>query len=907
MRRFEATTALLLLLGALAALGGAGCCCCEKQEPAVGFDYFRAKAEELGRDRARVVAFVRDDVATLPYRGDVKGPLGALWGGAASPEEKVALAAALIVHCAQKTPATIDEVAPRRAREEDAGARALSFSIVHRVLLEGGGERETRVFEGPIGALVGEVHSIELAGGRTRFSLRGAPAVAKEIDAAGAVGEEVVLTVEAPGRAEPLVETRELWRRGNRAGAASRGEGDRHDFVVLPCRTTSYVREKEALLLRERRRDAGPDAAAYLALLEYALESDRALGELEKALGVTAEFEVPRVLILSRFVGGGPSGAPWQALDQRLDRTAFAGDAERAALAALARSLLESALSARFLEERSMQAAASASELFAGLREDLASTRARRIGAIQAALEKLGACGEGAKATFRARGAGNGGGQAPAVVSRADDRRLRATGPTGLDAVFATSAEAARAVEGALARGGGLASAALDIEIDRGLEPLVVPGGRFLFRWSAAGRQVEERISVLSAGDGLAYRWRVKAGAWPASGTRAVGPRAVAEATVHNPWYEGGPSAQEDVSSFVVSRRVLRALRGGAPCDFAIRERRTAEADGQSAHPLEHHALEPAGRGDARPLVNGREETIATIRARWGEETLAILDDPAFPVGMADAIVEVATSVRGRVVDESGRGIADAEVSIGGLAEPVTTWPDGSFRLPPPPPEGYGLVKARIALRGREIGTADVDLRSPGRAEVLLHAVRPHAALVWIGRANRAKLDALPLSEQAKRNAARDIDRGRVVAIPDLAIDGIDGSPTVAYYAVDESGTAIGTEEDGIRGASAAAPSGPGATRGGGAGGSDAWWLRTPFRKGGLLHGEIMAAIAGELAAWQEGPAAPDPAGEAPRARLGAALEGRALRMDVGAARTGFQSGYVAATRFLAHEPPEGP
>ncbi|MHC4973782.1 MAG: hypothetical protein ACYTG3_15770, partial [Planctomycetota bacterium] len=63
------------------------------------FDYFRAKAAELGFDADEVRDFVREEVRTLAYRGDVKGALGALWEGAGSPEEKRALTVALLEHC----------------------------------------------------------------------------------------------------------------------------------------------------------------------------------------------------------------------------------------------------------------------------------------------------------------------------------------------------------------------------------------------------------------------------------------------------------------------------------------------------------------------------------------------------------------------------------------------------------------------------------------------------------------------------------------------------------------------------------------------------------------------------------------------------------------------------------------
>src|SRR5688572_10500155 len=69
------------------------------------FDYFQAKAVELGRDPGRVARFVTDEVKALPYQGNVKGALATLWEGAGSPGEKAALHDALLRHCPGSEPA----------------------------------------------------------------------------------------------------------------------------------------------------------------------------------------------------------------------------------------------------------------------------------------------------------------------------------------------------------------------------------------------------------------------------------------------------------------------------------------------------------------------------------------------------------------------------------------------------------------------------------------------------------------------------------------------------------------------------------------------------------------------------------------------------------------------------------
>ena len=53
-----------------------------------------------------------------------------------------------------------------------------------------------------------------------------------------------------------LVVVRELWRGDNRVGAVGPLVGDRHDFVVLPCRVGKRVCEKEKLRLEQAGREA---------------------------------------------------------------------------------------------------------------------------------------------------------------------------------------------------------------------------------------------------------------------------------------------------------------------------------------------------------------------------------------------------------------------------------------------------------------------------------------------------------------------------------------------------------------------------------------------------------------------------------------------------------------------------
>jgi len=128
-----------------------------REEPS--FDYFAAKAEELGRDATRITAYVRG-LEELSYRGDLKGALGTLFGEAGSPEEKLALLEALLAHTRAPVPATLAAVAPDA--RGPAPERPFEVVVAHLSYLPDGTARETPVFKGPVGALVGDVHSISV-------------------------------------------------------------------------------------------------------------------------------------------------------------------------------------------------------------------------------------------------------------------------------------------------------------------------------------------------------------------------------------------------------------------------------------------------------------------------------------------------------------------------------------------------------------------------------------------------------------------------------------------------------------------------------------------------------------------------------------------------------------------------
>jgi hypothetical protein len=872
---------------------------CERP-PGGPFDYFAAKATELGRDARRVAKFVADEVKTLPYQGNTKGALGTLWEGAGSPQEKQALANALLAHCEGGEPAAAD------------GA-AFTLRIVHR------GTAETTVYDGPIGDLVGEVHSIETpAPGKTRITIRGPQGRTSDVEA-GSEREELLYRVQRAG-GEPLEVVRELWHRDNQIGPVAAIAGDRHDFVVLPCRVGGFVRQKEEELLAQRGRAASDDARAYLALLDYCLRSDLALADLERALHVRARFDLPRILILSRAkVPDVPDGV--QAFDLRLNRVAFDGaQPSDAYLAAQVRSFVESGLEQHFLTSLTQQPCTSTYDVFRKLNDGLPNSYDRRLGLVRQAIAALG---ERGRATFRARQDG------PSVVVSKDGERCSLTG-TAIHAQLASQLakvpgapaidrqdlapdDAALGVELALLASGAAPDYVLDVvELARDTDSLVVPGAGFVFRWGEGERRTEQVIDVEECETDLTLAFRVQAGIRPARGRRTIASAALADATTHNPWYRSGDEAQDDATSFCVSRHVHRQLRDGNAVAMELLGASDPDADPDARRPVATRGpLTLVGRGTHRTRVNGRDEELPILRVRLGESEFAVLDDARFPVGMADKLVEVRTAIRMRLVDEAGLGIAGAAVEIAGKSR--TTGPDGRFTLPPM----TGRLRLSASREQRPFGECEVDLTAPGRSEVVVALPRPRTQLLFVTRQNRSELDRLELSVQARRHIDRHLDAGHQIVIPDHRVE-VDGVDVIAYYAHDlESGDIIGVTEDGLHGSAAAygralaslardlararnKPQ-PFAHVHMMRGALVAWWIYGKDRIGGYEHEEAINKMLGEMDDWQKATNLLTGLQGVTGARsaMGRAMGRAGWNVEGAGAAAAFKIGYLGATAFL--------
>lgn len=926
------------------------------------FDYFRAKAAELENDPDRALAFVRDEVATLDYRGDVKGALGALWNGAASPEEKLALLAALWKHCdGGRSGPTLDDIAPGRDKSSDGGAGiAFSMKILH---VQGAADtgKKVEIYSGPISALIGNIHSVAVPkAGTTRVDIRAARTakpVSMELSTGDSTSESLVFEIQRPGGA-PLVVERELWHGENRVGPMSAAAGDRHDFVVLPCRVSEYVREKEKLILEEAGRQDAPEARFYDGLLEYAVGSDELLSDIEEEFAVRARFALPRILILST-IGSGDAIA--HAMDLRQDYTGFAGDPGDGYCAAHVRGLLESGLEHEWLAQWTGSETRSTFETFNRLRDDYPNRQDRRVDVIY---DSLGALNEhggpGAQAVFRA-----GGSEGPSVEASLTKEGIRVRGGKvredfakalaareewknltlvngALDQVFTDGGEAAAAIETVLLGTDGAPSLptdyVLEADLDAGDETVVVPSARFTFEWGKDEGKVRQSVQVTSVRRGIEYSFHTRRGLRTAAGNLTVERSAVEGATRHNPHYRSGTSTQTNETSFCVSKKVHAELSAGRAIAFELLSQFGRTDDPKAPRPIEWSGkLEPAGPGEIEVQVNGKPAKLPILRAKLvGEnaplDELAILNDPRWPVGRADALTSIQTNVRGRLVDENGIGIGGAFVQAGlteGSASCIT-WPDGRFRLPPPKEgDGHGsirlLVKQKI-LDDVQEDEVPVDLSAAGLEDIEVEVGRLRHLVMWIAPDQMEKLPELAagLSMQVRRHVRRHLAANRHVAIPTRMVpDGLVG--TVSYYAYDpRTGHIVGVTEDGLHGTmvnwysygkaakKAADAAWAGRADFGAAsplhamrGANAAMFLFAAYR---LSHGsaeEVAMKLLDEMEMWEERTnmfaQVEKAAGGKAREKLAGAL-GQVSGvggLDGDSAKASFYAGYIVATAFL--------
>jgi len=321
--------------------------------------------------------------------------------------------------------------------------------------------------------------------------------------------------------------------------------------------------------------------------------------------------------------------------------------------------------------------------------------------------------------------------------------------------------------------------------------------------------------------------------------------------------------------------------------------------------------------------VNGRPETLKSIRCRLGDREVAILDDALWPVGMVDRLTAVHTSVRGRVVDAKGVGVAGATVTVPAEDVTVTTWPDGRFRLPPPVRGTRGRTKLEITANGIVLDEPEVDLAAPGREEIVLRVTRKPTAVLYLSPGDCWQLDELPFSVQVKRHVRRHLDAGRLVVVPSRAVE-VGGYATAAFFSHDtKTGHIEAVTEDGLCGSTTMRQAWGGALQSlagdlkkskgkTGAihvyrGALLAWWNFARYRLEGRSVRDTVKTLLVEMDAWQVSSnmltGLEHYAGGKVRGKLAAKMNQAMSNVDGAGARAAFKIGYLGSTVFLSTWP----
>ncbi len=274
---------------------------------------------------------------------------------------------------------------------------------------------------------------------------------------------------------------------------------------------------------------------------------------------------------------------------------------------------------------------------------------------------------------------------------------------------------------------------------------LVQPQARFTLQWTLDNVSTEQQTRLLRVDDGLDYQWRVQTGVLPVAGTRQIPAATLQDATTHNPWYRAGSNVQTDATSFVFSRKVYQAIKSGQGLALAMQTHYPPKADFSAPRPLDFTAtLTPTGSATITPMVNGHPEKIDLLRCTLHDKPMAILDDPIYPVGMADAMVSVVTVVRGKLLDENNKPISGAHIRVLLKDQPDDQIPesleptaaDGVFALPPPDlADDYGKVTLQVIFNDHSQQNVPADLTARGLSIVPIHACSVRTPNCCISRA----------------------------------------------------------------------------------------------------------------------------------------------------------------------------
>ncbi|BBM87697.1 hypothetical protein [Candidatus Uabimicrobium amorphum] len=776
----------------------------EKEKQKSDFDYFKTKANELSFDAEKIKEFINKDIITLSYNGDVKGALGTLWDGAGSKEEKNALEEKLLAYSEKQN--------PKDKSQSNTNVKKYKMKIVHRLLLPTGkGNKDTEVFTGHIGRFVGNIHSVKVPlCGKTAITIRAEKEYTTEFSTIGSIGEEIIFTISQPN-GKSIEVRRELWNATNNVGPCIPLKGDRHDFVVLPCRISNYVLEKECMRQKAAGMEKTETYKHYKAILEYVNVSDRITEKIEKEEKVRATFVQPKIIFLSKYAIPKKWGGPAYSLDLRLNKACFTSEKSiNAYKAELMRSFYESGAEHAFLKEWTGRPVTSAFDIFTRIRDDFPNRPAIRLKTIHEALTHFAKNNQQEGfIDFKSHRLGDNKTLSQIKVSRTTNNHWLITGdklnkellqilkndgqdiPVKEGKLFATMGQVNQA---ALMIENALLAADLDeitppdylleTAMNIGKTKIFVPGTIYKMHNKKTGgqgifkfKETDKKLSV---------EFKVWGSRISIPGSLVITEKARKEAIDFCSYWYNEHRIYNDKVSLIIPGPMYKNLK----------ENKRAKYTKNSQKTMNEVTLK--GTKTIAIKVNGKNTKFPVLIAKAKNADIIILDNPHLPLINFDRAEYISTTLKCKLTDSKGVGIKNAEIKMSGTGITATTAVDGTFLLPPAPNKVYGKVQMQVTCNGENYGKVMVDLSSPGLETVKISIPRKRIKIAWLMPKEKTKVNNLKISKEVRRHILHHMADARCIAVPERMISsGFDKE--IAFFSFDvKTGYMCAVSENGL-------------------------------------------------------------------------------------------------------------
>jgi len=354
------------------------------------FSYLGQKVKDLGGDKDRIEAFVRDEIKFEDYQGDFRGALGTLWGGSGNELDQAILLQALLSRAEVdskimtwngrywvRESGTGNDIFPAGQALSETSGKETEFVPDNHFTIElisdpGSGSKPLS-FSGRVPQFLRRPLRISIVGKEAKLLQRETePLLSLPVGKAKRLICRI--TFHLAGGASKTVR-REIFR-SSTVGPPSDSE---HFITFAPCRLPEWVYQKQTELLRADLGSEEEMERAYELTMAHWYRSDLALADLRKYFSTTAFCVVPRILIGSVYKADEDKSAAGYALDLRLNGVFVDGAEETRSYFNITRSALEAELEAKVMEEAFDMPVKSGLEVFLNHMNFVSPSSAKRV------------------------------------------------------------------------------------------------------------------------------------------------------------------------------------------------------------------------------------------------------------------------------------------------------------------------------------------------------------------------------------------------------------------------------------------------------------------------------------------------------------------------------------------------